>query len=102
MPTTEPSEERIAELHRLLVEAADPSVRARAHVELGRHALGSRRVDLAIRHFREALVLDRHLEAARQALHSLGEESQVREPSGRRRTALRSVLRRVLGRPDAV
>lgn len=101
MPTTEPTEERLAELHRLLVEAADPSVRARAHVELGRHALGSRRVDLAIRHFREALVLDRHLDIARQALHSLGEESQVRETSGGRRTALRGMLRRMLGRPRA-
>ncbi len=97
----DPADERIAELHRILVEASDLTVRARAHVELGRHALAHRRVDLAIRHFREALLLDGRLESARHALHELGEESCMEAPSTGKRAALRRVLRRVLNRPRA-
>jgi hypothetical protein len=49
---------RVAELHQLLVEEQDGGRRAEAHLELGRLALEQRRPDLAIRHFREALLLE--------------------------------------------
>ncbi|MFH1469507.1 MAG: tetratricopeptide repeat protein [Pseudomonadota bacterium] len=94
------SEARAAELHRLLVEEPDPGRRAEAHFELGRIALGRRRPDLAIRHFREALLLEPKLERARAALKNLGELSRVRDPSftpqepGRGRAAVRSFFAR--------
>jgi tetratricopeptide (TPR) repeat protein len=94
------SEDRAAELRRLLVEEPDARRRAEAHFELGRLALGKRRPDLAIRHFREALLLEPKLERARAALRNLGELSRVRDPSfappepGRGRAAVRSFLAR--------
>ena len=94
------SEDRAAELHRLLVEEPDARRRAEAHFELGRMALGRRRPDLAIRHFREALLLEPKLERARTALRNLGELSRVRDPSfvtrdaGRGRAAVRSFFAR--------
>lgn len=88
---------RTAELQRLLVERPDPGERARVHLELGRLALDGRRVDLAIRHFREALLLDPRLDNARQALHALGEYSRVQVASPDRRGRLRQALGRFLG-----
>jgi len=89
---------RVAELHRLLVDEQDEARRAEAHMELGRIALDQRRPDLAIRHFREALLLEPGLERARQALRTLGELSRVRDSStagdGRGRRAIRRLFRR--------
>jgi len=98
------SEARVAELQRLLVEEPDLGRRAEAHVELGRLALARRRPDLAILHFREALLLEPGFERARAALRALGELSRQREPSfataGRGRAAVRSLFAR-LWRRDA-
>ena len=90
---------RVAELHRLLVEEQDERQRAEAHMELGRIAVEQRRPDMAIRHFREALLLQPGLERARQALRTLGEYSRVRGSSmaekGRGRRAIRKLFSRL-------
>ena len=91
---------RVAELHRLLVEEPDEGLRAEAHMELGRLALDQRRPDLAIRHFREALLLQPGLDRARAALRALGEYSRVRDSSvaseGRGRRAIRRLFGKLL------
>jgi tetratricopeptide (TPR) repeat protein len=89
---------RVAELHRLLVEEQDERQRAEAHLELGRIALEQRRPDLAIRHFREALLLQPGLERARQALRTLGEYSRVRDASTAEEGRGRRAIRRLFGR----
>lgn len=89
---------RVAELHRLLVEEPDEGRRAEAHMELGRIALEQRRPDLAIRHFREALLLEPGLERAREALRALGEYSQVGDPSHAGRGRGRRAIRKLFGR----
>lgn len=89
---------RVAQLHRLLVEEQDEGRRAEAHLELGRIAMEQRRPDLAIRHFREALLLQPGLERARQALRALGELSRVRDPSMTPQGRGRSAIRRLFGR----
>jgi hypothetical protein len=70
-------------------------------MELGRLALDQRRPDLAIRHFKEALLLQPGLERAREALRALGEYSRTRErsvlPPGRGRQALRELFKRIRG-----
>ncbi len=90
---------RVAELHLLLVEEQDEGRRAEAHMELGRIALEQRRPDLAIRHFREALLLKPGLERARQALRALGERSRIHGSSthgdGRGRRAIRKLFSRL-------
>jgi tetratricopeptide (TPR) repeat protein len=90
---------RVAELHRLLVEEQDEARRAEAHLELGRIALEQRRPDLAIRHFREALLLEPGLERAKQALRALGELSRIRsiapDDPGRGRRAIRRLFGRL-------
>ncbi len=90
---------RVAELHRLLVEERDERASAEAHMELGRIALDQRRPDMAIRHFREALLLQPGFERARSALRALGEYSRVRESSvatsGRGRHAIRQLFARL-------
>lgn len=77
-------EDRVAELHRVLLETEEDRTRARAHLELGALALGERRVDLAIRHFREALHLDPKLERARSALAHMGVSATAGAPVQRR------------------
>ncbi len=83
-----------ADLHRVLLEATDPLVRAQAHLELGRQAMRDGRLESAVRHLREALVLDRRIVAARSLLRDLGEGSTVEErPAGRK-----SMVKALLGR----
>ncbi len=89
---------RVAELHRLLVEEQDEGRRAEVHLELGRIALEQRRPDLAIRHFREALLLQPGLERARQALRALGELSRVADASMAEAGRGRRAIRRLFGR----
>jgi hypothetical protein len=84
--------ERVAALHRLLVETEDDQRRAAAHLDLGRIALDRRRVDLAVRHFREALLLEPDLEAASAALRALGENVVAARP------AHKGPVQRVAGR----
>lgn len=60
------------ELLEVLVEQQDPRLRARAHLELSWLAVKANRRDAAIRHLREALELDEHLQQARRRLKELG------------------------------
>jgi len=89
---------RVAELHTLLVEEQDEGRRAEAHLELGRIALEQRRPDLAIRHFREALLLKPGLERARQALRALGERSRIHPGDGQGDGRGRRAIRKLFGR----
>ena len=86
----------VAELHRLLIEDTDPQARAHAHVELGKIAVDGGKLSLAIRHYREALLLDPSAHTARDALRSLGEASlaAVHDGSDRGRKTIRRVLER--------
>ncbi len=86
---------RVTMLQRTLMETRDQGERARAHLELARIALTDGRVEASIRHLREALVLDRRLDAARHLLQELGESSRVADPhAGGRRMAVRALLGR--------
>jgi len=93
---TDELRDRVAELHRVLVEQADPLERAHAHVELGQINLDEGKGTLAIRHYREALKLDPSMHTAREALRSLGDASvaAVSQGSERGRRTLRRVLER--------
>jgi hypothetical protein len=95
-----PPSSRVAALHRLLVETEDDGLRAEAHVELAQLAMERRRVDLAIRHLREALLLDPDQEMARRWLRRLGGSSTPSPetpPGGSNPSPLRALLGR-LGR----
>lgn len=87
-------DQRVARLQRALMESADDAERARAHLELARIALADGRVDGSVRHLREALLLDKRLEAARTLLGELGESSRVATGKGDRRGAVRALLGR--------
>ncbi|MFZ5478221.1 MAG: tetratricopeptide repeat protein [Myxococcota bacterium] len=62
---------RVVELHQRLVEERDDRERARMHVELGQLAVKEGRLEQAARHFREALIFDRHSAPARHSLSEL-------------------------------
>lgn len=64
--------DRTQALHLTLLEDEDAAARARAHLELSLIALRERRTDAAVRHLREALALDAHLQQARHILAELG------------------------------
>jgi hypothetical protein len=53
---------------------------------------------MAIRHFREALLLDPGLDKARKALRALGEYSRVRDSSVAERGRGRRAIRKLFGR----
>lgn len=57
-----------------LLDESDPGERAGVHLELGRLALRDGRLESAARHLREALFLNRSLDAARDLLRDLGED----------------------------
>jgi tetratricopeptide (TPR) repeat protein len=90
------SQDRIAKLHRLLIEEADPRDRAEIHVALGKIAVDEGKLSLAIRHYREALLQDPSAHTARDALRSLGEASlaAVQDSGERGRKTIRRVLER--------
>lgn len=96
-PSTRP--DRTAELHRLLLETEDDQLRARAHLELAGIAMQKRRMDIAIRHLREALLLDPRLETARNALRSMGSAPPSEDATRPgRRARLKAALSRWAGR----
>lgn len=94
-PSAPPRSGQVELLQRALMESPDPAERARVHLELARLALADGRVEGSVRHLREALVLDRRLDAARHLLQELGESSRVDAGGGKRRTAVRSLLTRM-------
>ncbi len=89
---------RRASLQQVLMEASDPGQRAAAHLELGRIALRDGQLEGAVRHLKEALVLDRRLHAARALLAELGEASTLQVTQGGRRGIARALLGRIRGR----
>jgi len=92
MPTPDPVEV----LQARLVDTLDEGERARIHLELGRLALSDGRLEVAVRHLREALVLDIRLEQARKLLQDLGAASRVQiSKAGGRRNAMRALLGRM-------
>ena len=72
----------IHSLQHALVEE-DESVRARAHLELGRIALTMARTEAAARHLREALALDERLHEARALLNDLERRAVAAVPETR-------------------
>lgn len=91
-------EARKASLHAVLIESADAGARARAHLELGRVLMSEGRVEQAVRHLREALLLDRRLQAARNLLVELGEGSALHTAGEGKRGIARALLGRLRGR----
>lgn len=85
----------IHSLQHALVEE-DESVRARAHLELGRIALTMARTEAAARHLREALALDERLHEARALLNDLERRAVAAVPETR--LTLRSLAARLLTR----
>lgn len=57
----------------VLLEESDPAARGKAHVELGRRALGGGGRDKALRHFREAARLLPQDPTVHAELRSMGE-----------------------------
>lgn len=91
-----PETRSVDELQARLMDTRDAGVRARIHLELGRRALSDGRLEVAVRHLREALVLDHRLEQARKHLQDLGQASRVQiSGAGGRRKAMRLLLGRV-------
>lgn len=88
-------EQRALRHQRTLMESTDDGERARAHLELARLALADGRVEGSVRHLREALLLDRRLDAARAMLAELGETSRVSVGAGDRKSAVRALLGRL-------
>ena len=68
---------QVESLHMALLDTEEDGERGSIHLELGRMALGDGRMELAARHFKEALVLDLHLEQARTLLSDLTESTRV-------------------------
>ena len=94
MATRERSE--VEQLHMALIDTEMDGERASIHLELGRLAWGDGRMELAVRHLKEALVLDFHLEQARTLLQELGESTIATIPGTRKsRNAFRNVVRRL-------
>jgi Flp pilus assembly protein TadD len=91
-------EARKALLQAVLIESGDPGVRARAHLDLGRLLMAEGRVEQAVRHLREALLLDRRLLAARTLLSELGEGSALHTAGEGKRGIARALLGRLRGR----
>ncbi|GEM_PF-3195811 len=95
------------DLQRILLDTRDPLKRARAHLRLGQLALQEGDHEVAVRHFREALMLDAALDEARSSLRRLGELSTLvldeLPKQGSRRFALRGMVRKIIRRevPDA-
>ena len=87
---------RVERLHMVLTDTEDDGERGSVHLELARMAISDGRVELAVRHLGEALILDLHLEHARTLLHELteGTIATLHTKSGPRAT-LRKLVNRV-------
>jgi len=87
---------QVESLHMALLDTEEDGERGSIHLELGRMALRDGRMELAARHFKEALVLDLHLEQARTLLSDLTESTRASIQVKRRPlSALRKLSRRV-------
>jgi Flp pilus assembly protein TadD len=64
--------DQMAALHLKLIDEMDPLRRAGIHLELASLAVRAGQFQQAARHFREALLLDATLDAARKGLARLG------------------------------
>lgn len=91
----EDRDRRVDELQARLVDLQDPLERARIHLELASSAMAAGRPEAAVRHLREALLLDRGLHRARAMLRELGEVTKIGGGSTRRRDAVKSLLGKV-------
>ena len=89
----------IDELQFSLGNVTDRAARARVHVELARHTLIDGRIERAVRHLKEALLLDGRMDSARELMDEIKRTSkdQLSEHLGRR-DALRALAGRVRGR----
>ena len=89
----------VERLHLALIDTESEGERASIHLELGRMAWADGRMELAVKHLKEALVLDLHLEQARILLHELGESTIATIPVARRpRAILQAVAKKIRGR----
>ncbi len=73
--------DRIAALHFALVDERDDRRRARIHLELAGLCVSAGHLEHAARHFREALLFEPTLHAAREGLANLAERSRSGDPS---------------------
>jgi hypothetical protein len=91
--------DRIAALHYALVDERDDRRRARIHLELAGLCVAAGNLEHAARHFREALLFEPTLHAAREGLANVAERSRTgsatRPPS--RARGLFERLRRAVG-----
>ena len=86
---------RVERLHLVLTDTEDDGERGSVHLELARMAISDGRIELAVRHLGEALILDLHLEHARTLLHELSEGTIATLHAS---TGPRASLRKLLGR----
>ncbi len=82
-------------LNRVLMDEPDLRPRARAHLDLARLSLAQGRVEGCVLHLREALLLDRRLDAASHLLQELGASSGQPVVSGEPRGGLRGLFGRL-------
>ncbi len=90
-------QERLSSLQQQLMELRDDDLRGRVHLELGRLWVRWGRLELAARHFQEALLLDPQLQEARQQLARL-RAALPKAPPVSKRGRVRSLLKRITGR----
>ena len=84
----------VERLHMALIDTESDGERASIHLDLGRMAWADGKMELAVKHLKEALVLDLHLEQARTLLHELGESTIATIPVVRRPRAVLQVIAR--------
>jgi hypothetical protein len=87
--------ERIAALHVELVTEQDDHRRARLHLELAGLCVAAGHLEHAARHFREALLFEPSLQAARTGLEGLAARARPERPP---RARMRDLLGRVRAR----
>lgn len=82
-------------LSRVLMDEPELRPRARAHLELARLNLAQGRVEGCVLHLREALLLDRRLDAASHMLQELGASAGPMGSDSEPRGVLRALLGRL-------
>ena len=90
-------QDKLTALQAQLMELRDDGLRSRVHLELGRLWVRWDRLELAARHFQEALFLDPQLQDARQQLARLRSVLPVPAETSKR-ARVRSLVKRVAGR----
>jgi len=91
-------QERLAQLQSQLMELRDDGLRGRVHLELGRFWVRWDRLELAARHFQEALLLDPQLQDARLQLTRLRSLVPAPASEATRRGRVRSFAKRIYRR----